>query len=132
MQKIWETLMQSATEQELGDLCQHITDALDLRIHNYCSKSLRNQIRERKNYSESTELPKKSSRLWSSSEDPCKYLPDTRKKNCFLRNDVSSKKTGVQIEKRVLGPTFEDSGDSDYIVFIRIILSFNRMVHYLL
>ena len=42
------------------------------------------------------------------------------------------KKTGGQIEKRVSGPTFEDSGGSDYIVFIRIILSFNRMVHYLL
>ena len=55
--------MQYATVQELGDLCQHITNAVDLQVHNYCSKSLRNQIRERKNYSESNELSKKSSRL---------------------------------------------------------------------
>ena len=45
---------------------------------------------------------------------------------------LARKKNGGQIEKRVSGPTFEDSGGSDYIVFIQIILSFNRMVHYLL
>ena len=71
-----QTLMQYATEQELGNLCQHITNAVDLRIHNYCSKSLRNQIRERKNYSESNELPKKSSRLWLEQDSD-------RKQNCF-------------------------------------------------
>ena len=58
-----QTMLQYATELELSDLCQRITDAIDLRIHSYCRMLLRNEIQKRKNSSEHNELPKKSLRL---------------------------------------------------------------------
>ena len=71
-----QTLIQYATELELSDLCQRITDAVDLRIHHYCRTLLRSEIRKRKNSSEPNELSKKSLKL-------CLEQGFDRKQNCF-------------------------------------------------
>ena len=58
-----QTLIQYATDLELSNLCQRITDAVDLRIRSYRCTLLRNEIQNRKKFCEPNKVPKKSSRL---------------------------------------------------------------------